>query len=383
MILEGRGDAWLSSTPNCTSDCLAALADAVAAKARVVRDVIGDDTLYPDQRWSPGMSWNNIPTRSGTAISALTLDHNELALRVTPAAPGQAPKVELMPYYVVYNLAVTVAAGETRLQFDRTPGSAVVRLTGTIAGGADPEILSLGIDDAAHYAAWRFRDLLRARGVRVTGMIKARHRPLMPTDDPALRTAAPPMHEPPMRAPRGEPLVRLSPLPLGTGLVHINKASQNVHAELLLRRLGHLRGTGSIADGVAAVHVVLERAGLRRFDYDLSDGSGMSTYNRMAPRGTVILLRWIAAQHWGRAWRATLPIGGVDGTLAKRFRGSPLEGRIFAKTGTLNATHALSGYMLAKSGRTLLFSTFANDVLEGVGATKAIDAALELVAEAN
>ena len=90
------------------------LADAVAARTRRVGDVVGDDSLFPDQRWSPGMSWNNIPTRSGTATSALSLDDNELHLRVLPAAPGQPPKLELLPYYTVDNRAVTVADGGDR-----------------------------------------------------------------------------------------------------------------------------------------------------------------------------------------------------------------------------------------------------------------------------
>ena len=163
----------------------------------------------------------------------------------------------------------------------------------------------------------------------------------------------------------------------------INKDSQNLHAELLLRRVGLQAGTGSIADGVAAVRAMLDRAGVPRPAYDFSDGSGMSTYNRVAPRGMVVLLRWIAAQPWGQAWRATLPIGGVDGTLAKRFRGTPLEGRIFAKTGTINATNALSGYMVAASGRTLIFSAYANDVPEEVPDTKVMDEALALIASEN
>jgi D-alanyl-D-alanine carboxypeptidase/D-alanyl-D-alanine-endopeptidase (penicillin-binding protein 4) len=128
---------------------------------------------------------------------------------------------------------------------------------------------------------------------------------------------------------------------------------------------------------------MLERAGVPRASVDLSDGSGMSVYNRVAPRGMATLLRWIAGQPWGAAWRETLPIGGVDGTLAKRFGGGPLEGRLFAKTGTLNGTNALSGYLLTKSGRTLTFSAFANDVPEGVSGTKIIDAALELIASEN
>ena len=258
------------------------------------------------------------------------------------------------------------------------PFSRSVRLTGTIAVGAEPELLRLGIDDPAHYAAWRFKDLLEARGVRVKGTISVRHRPLTKADDPEERKGAPPT-----RPVQPAPLAQLTPPPLIEDMREINKDSQNLHSELMLRRVGLQAGTGSIADGVAAIRAMLERAGVPRAAYDFSDGSGMSTYNRVAPRGMTIFLRWIAAQPWGGAWRATLPIGGVDGTLAKRFKGTLLQGRIFAKTGTINATNALSGYMIGASGRTLIFSAYANDVPEDVAATKAMDEALTLVASEN
>lgn len=324
------------------------------------------------------MSWNNIPTRSGTATSALSLDDNELAIRVVPAEPGRPPRLEMLPYFSVDNRAVTVAAGETALEFDRLPGSREVRLTGRIAVGTEPQRLRLGIDDPAHYAAWRFRALLEERGVRVTGDVAVRHRPPGPADDPAIRKGAPAA-----RPPLAEPLARLVPPPLAEDVAAINKVSQNLHSELLLRRLGRIAGAGSLADGLAVVRAMLARAGVPRAGYDFSDGSGMSTYNRVAPRAMVGFLRWVAAQPWGGAWRSSLPVGGVDGTLAGRFKGSALEGRIFAKTGTLNATNALSGYLIAKSGRTLLFSAYANDVPEGVDATVAMDAALVTIAEAN
>ena len=92
------------------------------------------------------------------------------------------------------------------------------------------------------------------------------------------------------------------------------------------------------------------------------------------------LLRWIAEQSWDAAWRDTLPVAGADGTLAGRLRGTPLEGRLFAKTGSLNATNALSGYLLTRNGRTLLFSAFANDVPPGADGAAVIDRALLLVA---
>ena len=378
VILEGKGDARLSSAPACIANCLAALADAVAAATRRANNVIGDDSIFPDERWSPGMSWNNIHTRSGTAISALTLDDNELHLRVVPASPGQPPRLEGFPYYDFDNRAMTTASGPTKLEFNRLPGSRRVRITGTIVAAAQPELLRLGIDDPAHYAAWRLKSLLEARGVRVTGAVDVRHRPLSQADDPAIRNGAPPA-----RPPTEQSLAQLTPPPLVEDIGVINKVSQNVHAELLLRRVGRQAGTGSIADGVAAVHQMLESAGVARAAYDFSDGSGMSTYNRVAPRGMVKFLHWAAAQPWGAAWRATLPIAGADGTLARRFRDTPLEGRLFAKTGGLNATNALSGYMIAASGRTLTFSIFANDVPGDIAATKAMDDALQLVAASN
>jgi D-alanyl-D-alanine carboxypeptidase/D-alanyl-D-alanine-endopeptidase (penicillin-binding protein 4) len=378
VVLTGRGDARLSSAADCVTNCLAALADAVATETRMVGDIVGDDTLFPDQRWSPGMSWNNLHTRYGTATSALTLDDNELPIRVIPAAPGQPPKLELLPYYTIENHALTAAAGASKLEFDRLPGSRVVRLTGTIGAGAEPELVRVAIDDPAHYAAWRFKSLLEARGVRVTGQPVVRHRPLTSSDDPAKRTG-----EAPARPPEQEPLARLTPAPLIEDLTVINKVSQNLHAELMLRRVGLAKGTGSIADGVAAIGAMLEQARVPRAAYDFSDGSGMSTYNRVGPRGTVTFLRWVAAQPWGAAWRGTLPVAGMDGTLSKRFRATPLQGRLFAKTGTLNATNALSGYMITGSGRTLLFSALANDVPESVSATKVMDAALELIAAEN
>jgi D-alanyl-D-alanine carboxypeptidase/D-alanyl-D-alanine-endopeptidase (penicillin-binding protein 4) len=203
--------------------------------------------------------------------------------------------------------------------------------------------------------------------VRVGGKVAARHRPVGAPSPPDA----------------GPALARALPRPLREDLTLTNKVSQNLHAELLLRRIGRQSGDGSIADGLTAVGAMLAAAGAPRAGYDFSDGSGMSTYNRVAPRAAVALLRWIAAQSWGAAWRSTLPIAGVDGTLANRFKAGPLERRLFAKTGSLNAASGLAGYMMAKSGRTLTFAAYANDMPDGVGATKALDAALTLVAAEN
>ncbi len=379
VVLTGAGDARLSSRADCTSDCLAELAAAVARETSVVGDVIGDDTAFPDERWPAGMSWNNMVGKYGTAISALTIDDNEVALTVRPAGVGAAPTVTSDGYFRVDNRIVTVPAGGKRsIGYARAPNSDVLRLTGTIPTDSAPYELNVGIDDPAHRAAWRLAALLRAAGVRVTGGVGVRHRPVMPGDDPEVRGTAPAARPPVVPV-----LARLTPPPLGDDLIHTNKVSQNLHTELLLRRVGAVTGSGSVADGQAAVRAVLDRAGLQRWQYDFADGSGMSNYNRVTPRGTVTLLRWGAEQPWGAAWRATFPIAGVDGTLRNRFKGTPLEGKLFAKTGSLNAANALAGYFTAASGRTFTFAAYANDMPGDVSATAAIDAALVAIAAAN
>ena len=324
------------------------------------------------------MSWNNIPTSSGTGISALSVDDNEITATVTPAALGAPPVIALPSYYQVDNRAVTVAGDEERLAYDRAPNGRTLVLSGTIGLAANPRTYQLGVDDPADYAAWLFRDMLIARGVRVTGKARSRHRPLLPGDDPEQRGAAPFVRLPPH-----EPLAMLDPGPLGDDIMIINKDSQNLHAELLLRRLGSISGSGSIADGQVVIRAMLAEAGVAEHAVSLSDGSGMSSYNRVSPRGMTTLLRWIERQPWGAEWRRTLPVGGTDGTLKRRFANTPLAGHITAKTGTLNATNALAGYFTAASGRELTFAIYANDVPDDVKATAIMDRALLAVAAAN
>lgn len=379
VVLHGRGDALLSSAHDCKVDCLQTLADAVAAKTRQVRNIIGDDSWFPDERWGPGMSWNNIQSRYGTGTSALTLDDNELVVKLAPGAPGAAPGVQASGYYIIENRVTTVAGKEEAIEADRMPNSRVLRLTGTVGAEVAPLTLRYGIDDPAHYAAWRLGELLRARGVRVDGDIAARHRPLTPADDPENRKGTPAVlpSEPAM-------LAELPAPSLAENMVRINKESQNLHTELMLRRVSRQAGSGSIADGQAVMHRVMTQAGLPATGYFFADGSGMSSYNRITPRAAVGLLGWIARQPWGMAWRGTLPIAGRDGTLQSRFKGTILEGKLFAKTGSLNASRALSGYLTTRSGKTLIFSALANDMPEDTDAqaTAAVDRALVAIAEA-
>lgn len=379
--LNGRGDARMSSAPDCKVNCLAALADAVASKTKVVRDVGAIDAYWPDQRWTLGMSWNNIGTDSGTATAALNLDDNELQLTVTPGQEGQPPKVEMRPYFTVINLARTVpATGELSLWVERPVNSLELRIHGEIPVGSKPWTDRVGIDDPAHYAASTLKLMLEARGVKVTGQVRVSHRWVQAYDLPKGKGPGP-WEIPVMLS--FNPLAALTPPPLAESVVTINKDSQNLHAQVMFRRIADIEGSGSDQWGTRAFNQLFEKAGIPRTSFDFADGSGMSTYNRVSPRATVALLRWIDTQPWGAKWHASLPIAGRDGTLKRRFVGTPLEGNLAAKTGTLNATNALSGTFRTKSGRRFTFAFFANDVPDGTTAIQVMEAVLLQIAAAN
>lgn len=357
VVLVGAGDPWLSSAADCARDCLSTLADAVAARTRRVRDVIGDDRRWVDERWGQGWSWNNLPTRSGAAISALSLDENVVSVTVTPDGAVTEPSGW-------YRIEDRVEPGTTTsIGVERLPGERTLVLHGTIAGAA-PVTIGHPVDDPAAYAAYRFAAMLRARGVRVGGEARARHR------RPGEPAAALPV-----------PIARLTPPPLPETWARTLKASQNLFAEMLLRRDG---AEGTAAAGLARYDALFAAAGAARRDWDFADGSGMSTYNRLSPRASVALLRWAAGQPLAATFKASLPIAGVDGTLVARFKGTPLEGRLFAKTGSLSGASALSGYLTAKSGRTLTFALFANDMPGAApSVTPVMDRALVEIAAAN
>ncbi|HVY87412.1 MAG TPA: D-alanyl-D-alanine carboxypeptidase/D-alanyl-D-alanine-endopeptidase [Hyphomonadaceae bacterium] len=384
LVIVGGGDAALIDADDCENDCLHTLADMVVENGVThVQDVIGDDRLFPDQRWAPGWGVDDIQVRAGEPVSALVINSNELTLHISPGPAAGTPALATWrqgdDFFRIENDATTVEGDKESVRIERRPGADTVRVYGTIGVNVKPLTIPIAVEDPALTGAWRIKQLLEQRGVKVDGQIRARHRPMATSDLPDVRTEAPP----PLDW-AGVEIARLTPPPLIDDIRFTSKQSQNLHAEVLLRRLGRINGAGSIEDGLAVVKAMLVEANANPATYDFLDGSGLSIYNRTTPRMVVAFLRWAAKQNWGAAWRDVMPVGGVDGTLARRFKGTALEGKVFAKTGTLNGVNSLSGFLVAKSGQTLVFSVFANDrPASSESAIGPMDTALLSIAAAN
>ncbi|MEM7662077.1 MAG: D-alanyl-D-alanine carboxypeptidase/D-alanyl-D-alanine-endopeptidase [Pseudomonadota bacterium] len=390
IVLEGRGDPTIGFGADCEVKCIETLAaEVVKAGFTEVGDIIGDDRWFADQRRPLGWSWDDLKFGHGTSISSLAINDNVLPLRVTPSGKVETPVHARwldtgQSYFDVHNEATTSEEGlPVALRLERRVGERNARLYGELPRGSRSLTIDLGVDDPAHLAAWYFKRALEAKGVFVSGEVKAQHRPLQYADEP--QPVSPDDASAPLRcghAPVAETtriiIASLPPAPIQEIVTEINRESQNLYAEMMLRQLGRINGRGSSFCGLLEIQDFLETVGITREFYDLADGSGLSNYNRATPATITSLLRYAAATDWGEAFKASLPVsGGSTGTLRYRFRGSELEGKVFAKTGTLNHVDALSGYMQARSGRTLAFSIIVNDrPLEAPSARDQIDSML-------
>jgi len=357
-------------------------------------DVIGDDSFFLDERYGQAWGWDDLQWSYGAPVSALTFNDNAIGLALTadPAAPGTtaAQWTPSVDYYTLDNSMTPAPDGQpAHPGIERRPGEMTARAWGTApARGVH---VDLALEDPAQFTALAFQQALLARGVTVAGAAEARHRFSIGTGDFVLQRQQPLKLSPSMLTTVSVPAAgrrvlaaRISP-PLAQDIKITNKTSQNLHAELLLRLLGKLEaGDGSFAEGARVVRQFMTGAGIDNGDFYLVDGSGASVNDRIAPRALTRLLAYASKQPWGEAWRDTLPVAGVDGTLQGRFVNSPVKGKVQAKTGTLNEVNALSGYVTADSGKTLAFSILINGRRPGSDAEpQAIDRIVEAIAAAE
>jgi len=128
-----------------------------------------------------------------------------------------------------------------------------------------------------------------------------------------------------------------------------------------LRTLGRqVKQRGGLEDGLDVLNEFAQQIGARPGETVFADGSGLSRDDLVTPETLVKLLIHMASGPSFDVFRDSLPVAGVDGTLADRFKGTRLKGRIYAKTGTLEGVNALSGYMDLPSGKRLAFSIIGN-----------------------
>ena len=330
-------------------------------KARGVLEITGvlvaDDSYFLWQPYVHGWAAEDLLWGYGATVSALAWNSNALQLRIKPGLKvGDRAQIWLEPltdYYQLNNSLETSAAGaERRVFIERGPDSMRLDIWGEIPLDAGESTERVAIAHPAQLVGELFRQALEDAGIAVRGGVQAR--------DVTGLEAAKAGPAPPQLASRVL-LAEQDSQPLQAIVKTTNKESRNFYAEMLLRTLAReVKHRGGVEDGLEVLSEFAQQVGAERGETVFADGSGLSRDDLVTPDTLVKLLIHMAGGQAFDIFLGSLPVAGVDGTLADRLKGTRLKGRIHAKTGTLEQVNALSGYMDLPSGKRLAFSIIGN-----------------------
>jgi D-alanyl-D-alanine carboxypeptidase/D-alanyl-D-alanine-endopeptidase (penicillin-binding protein 4) len=419
LILQGLGDATLEMRGLETL----AQQVRQAGVQRVQGYLLYDDSWLDAERYGFGWSSGDEPFGYQAQMSALCAERNAVRLYAKPATQvGEPAQLRLEPDTDYVELVNRTRTGErgapnTGVRATRTRARNQIIIEGTLPlGGEEVFVGRYAVENPSRYATHLFRQALQAAGVVVErGIAPA----LTPSPSPTgwergvgAHGSAPYRSSSPALRERGiipiaetystktqaieDPLLKVPPAsrgnrtdarfpsrsggnlkeggipemtllaehlspPMREVVALINKPSDNLLTEITLKSLGReIRGEGTTAAGVQVLREFLQSAGLEMGAVHIVDGSGLSRINGVSAENFVRLLEYMHRSPHAEAFRESLPVYGVDGTLRNRLRGTPVQGNGYAKTGSLNRVSSLSGYLRTKSGRWLAFSIIMN-----------------------
>ncbi|HEX5635201.1 MAG TPA: D-alanyl-D-alanine carboxypeptidase/D-alanyl-D-alanine-endopeptidase [Gemmatimonadales bacterium] len=364
LVLYGRGDPSFSrrcygvdttAADACVPDAavgIRALADTLVARGirAVAGDVVGDGSWFDGTLVHPAWEAYDLNWWYAAPVSGLGYNDNAIDITYAPGAnEGEPASLAFTPDFgevTLENRTRTVAAAaEETIDFFRDAGTLRVRAEGTVKAGMKPRTEHFALPDPNLFAAQALRTALAERGIAVLGGTRS-------TTDSTLYEVA-------RRAPA---VAEITGRPARDWIFPVLNTSQNWFAEMVLKQVGKQFGAaGSWEEGLRVERrFLIDSVGIDSTQFALSDGSGLSASNLVSPLAFTQLLRFMRSHpHWP-VFAAGLPQSGSTGSLRNRFKGTPLEGRVRAKTGSIARTNTLSGYVDLPSGRMLTFSVQAN-----------------------
>ncbi len=352
VIIRGCGDPSLSGRweNGKITAVFERWADSLQARKinTVTGKIIGDSRYFSDGRIGAGWAWDDLVDYYAAQISALTFNDNCIDIVYNPGdslgAPGRYALYPDTRYVQIVNRVKTNQ--RTRLGFWRNPGSNQIFCDGTVSLKTRDRRDWITVENPSKYAATVLREVLLSRGIRVLDEAY---------DIDELSGYLPVEYKTVQLASHTSPT-------LSEIVSEVNKESNNLFAELLLRTIGReLESDGSAAGGEKAAKKLFEPAGISPDQFYAADGSGLSRQDLVSPMSVIRLLRYMCEQPAGTAYYESLPIAGVDGTLKGRMRGTAARGNVRAKTGYIGRVRALSGYVTTKDKEMLIFSMIVNN----------------------
>ena len=315
---------------------------------RLYLDASMADTVF----WGKAWSWDDDLETFQPYLSPIPLNKGVAKLKVIPAMPGRAPIIQTEPessFIQIVNRATTTMnsaepAGNTlRIGRESNGTNNRIVVSGSISASANAYETKISLKNPRVYALTIFHEKL----------IKQ-----FPESNIVASGT--------MRVPATAQNLGYVTHSIAEVLKRLNKESDNLNAEMLLYALGYRKNNGpsSIGKGIAGVQQLMTKLGFDPDSYRMVDGSGLSNQNCLTPEQLVAVLKYLYQSPDFDLFHRTLPVAGVDGTLANRMKNSDAYRKVSAKTGSLTGVNALSGYVMASNGHLLAFSILIQNFTE-------------------
>ncbi len=351
LTIRGDGD------PSLTTTDLVSMVEELRTRGvrRISGDIVVDQHFFDGETTPPAFEQQPNEWASFRApVAAVSLNENTLQMTVRPTSPGQPAHVTFDPPGFI-DQDGTVSTSESGDSVGLALAGSGKRMTAKISGsvGADAKLIRYQrrVEDPTLLAGFALKAALDRAGIKVQGEVKEG------------------------TVTKGTSLVSHSSRPLSELLYEVGKNSNNFYAEMVLKSLGGEKKArpARSKDGADVVTDWLQKIGAYENGMIVKNGSGLFDSNRVTAQSIVLILRQMALDPTVAAeFRAQLAIGGVDGTLHKRFRQADVKRLVRAKTGTLEDVASLSGYIEGPPGKSALaFSIIINKIPGKVSAGRA------------
>ena len=354
LIVVGSGDPSIAGRGG---NDVAAWIDALKAQGirRIDGKIIGDDDAIEEPRPQLAWTWDDLGYPTGALFGALNFAENRTSVTIAPGTIATAPTTITTERYAaaipLANRSVTGAAGSMQLLWpEQRPGEPFLTIAGSIPVGARPATLAISAGNPTFWFASMFRQRLIRSGIEVNDDAWDVDDVMPKPDRSTART---------LFTYRSPPLSDIAAPTL--------KDSINLYGEAFLRlnvAAGAFPTNDAALDGLRQR---LSRWGVPPDGQQLVDGSGLSRRDVITPETLLIVLRHMYDATGASPWMRALAVAGVDGTLNNRMKGTPAEGNVRAKSGTMSNIRSLAGYVTTRDSERVAFAVMVNN-FEGTGA---------------
>ncbi|MBI5214332.1 MAG: D-alanyl-D-alanine carboxypeptidase/D-alanyl-D-alanine-endopeptidase [Ignavibacteriae bacterium] len=305
-------------------------------------NIIGDVTSMDEVYWGKGWMWDDEPEYYQAFITPLTINGNFVTVKCSAGKnDGDILSVKVEPsttfLQIINNGSTSSDSTLPFVQATRLQKSNIITVNGRMATTDSTTEFQISVWQPELWLLDLLRDRLSANRIAVQGICK-------------LDTIT-----------SSQQISKITH-PIDSVLHFINKPSDNLASELLLKTIGKQKygEPGTTKKGLNVILEHLHSLGVDTSSLILADGSGLSFYNQISPDALVKILEHQYRSKTFKRFYECLPTAGVDGTLKNRLKGTKAEGNLRAKTGTISSVSSLSGYVTTDDNTLLAFSFMSN-----------------------